>query len=141
MNASDLSKIAAKLPLSESVRKLNSIGEAGQRIVAPEPQVPRISTVEDNLNKTEKRFLNELRSRGYQNIGIQRITLRLAFDTRYTPDFDTGQDIGHTFWEVKGFMRDDARVKLYTAAAMFPYWTFVLVEWENGAWTETIVRP
>lgn len=102
------------------------------------------SEMERRLNKTEKRFLAVLRDRKYQTIGIQEITLRLAFDLRYTPDFHTfyaPTDL-FTFWEVKGgFEREDAAVKIKMAAARFPHWQFVKAVWEEGLWTETVVRP
>lgn len=95
---------------------------------------------EMKLNKTERRFLEVLRGRDYRHIGIQDITLRLGFDTRYTPDFSTvDQDGVFAFWEAKGFMRDDARVKLYVAAKQFPFFVFFMVRWENGQWNETLI--
>jgi hypothetical protein len=56
------------------------------------------------------------------------VTLKLGHDTRYTPDFLVvwaGGEI--TFDETKGWMRDDALVKLRVAARAFPYFTFRLV--------------
>lgn len=101
------------------------------------------SEMERRLNKTEKRFLAVLRSRNYKLIGIQEITLRLAFDLRYTPDFHTGYYGGSiTFWEVKGgFEREDARVKIKMAAAKFPHCQFIKAVWKDGLWTETVIRP
>lgn len=102
-----------------------------------------MSEAESRLNKTERRFLAELRSRTarYSYVGIQEITLRLGWDTRYTPDFNCVTDTNTVqFFEVKGFMRDDARVKLYTAAAKFPWFWFWLVKWKDGKWVETLVK-
>jgi hypothetical protein len=81
------------------------------------------------LNKTEKAFLRMLRG-GKQRrlIWIQAVTLRLGDDCRYTPDFMTLNHRGRTiFWEVKGFFRDDAKVKLKVAAHEFPQVRFVVV--------------
>src|SRR5689334_10683941 len=51
-----------------------------------------------------------------------RYTFKLADDTRYTPDFAVWlNDLTLRFDETKGFMRDDARVKLKVAASMFPH--------------------
>jgi hypothetical protein len=48
-----------------------------------------------------------------------------------------------TFYETKGFMRDDAIVKIKTAAKQFPMFTFVLVtrkkKSEGGAWVERVI--
>lgn len=100
-------------------------------------------TPEDRLNKTEREFLSRLRNDVYghmQHIGIQSLTFQLGFDCRYTPDFWTRMEGGDfRLWEVKGFMRDDARVKLITAARMFPFWTFVLVQKVKGEWRERII--
>lgn len=100
-------------------------------------------TPEDRLNKTEREFLSRLRNDVYghmQHIGIQSLTLQLGFDCRYTPDFWTRMQGGDfRLWEVKGFMRDDARVKIHAAARVFPFWTFVLVKKEKGEWVERII--
>jgi hypothetical protein len=69
------------------------------------------------LNKTEAAFLQYI-SQFYpaERIGIQDVTLHLANGCRYTPDFRVGW---HSFYEVKGHMRDDAAVKIKVAAARF----------------------
>jgi hypothetical protein len=53
---------------------------------------------------------------------FESYTFKLAHDTRYTPDFAVLlSDYTLEFWEVKGFMRDDANVKIKVAASMFPH--------------------
>ena len=53
---------------------------------------------------------------------FEAVTLKLADDTRYTPDFMvTKPDFEIQFIEVKGFWRDDAKVKIKVASAMFPF--------------------
>jgi hypothetical protein len=71
---------------------------------------------------------------------FEPVTLLIGFDCRYRPDF--GVKLSgfagdwHEFHEVKGFMRDDARVKLVVAASLFPSATFWLAtRARNGAWT------
>jgi hypothetical protein len=55
--------------------------------------------------------------------------LKLADATRYHPDFWVLENDGSmTFDETKGFMRDDANVKLKTAASMYPWFRFRLVQ-------------
>lgn len=100
------------------------------------------SKTEQRLNKTEQRFLKVLRTRGYRYVGIQDITLRLAWDTRYTPDFSTVSDFDNSIilWEVKGaYEREDAIIKLKMAATKFPWFVFMKAQWKNGDWIETMV--
>lgn len=105
----------------------------------------KISTTdEDRLNKTERRWLAELRSRPfYIFVGIQPITLKLAWVTRYTPDFVTVTDKGLiTCWEVKGsFVFEKAMYKPRACAGKFPFFQFCLAQWKGGKWTEKVIMP
>ena len=93
------------------------------------------SKEKEKLNKTEKQFLGFLMTKSYAWLGVQCITLKLADDCRYTPDFiSLDNDGAMTMWEVKGFMRDDALVKLKVAARNFPMFRFKLVHKENHGW-------
>jgi len=57
----------------------------------------------------------------------------IGFDCRYKPDFQVVMNDGTIeFHEVKGFMRDDANVKLKTAATTFPQYPFILVTWDKS---------
>ena len=102
----------------------------------------RKTTDEDRLNKTEAAFLAYLRASHVEHLAIQAITLKLADDCRYTVDF-TGIREGRLMaWEVKGFFRDDAKVKIRVAARMFPWILFVLVrKQKGGGWTLKEVNP
>lgn len=141
---------ASQSTVARNLRTLRGRLPAPEALPKPDaPSKPKVlaasgmSEAESRLNKTERRFLAELRSRTarYSYVGIQEITLRLGWDTRYTPDFNCVTDTNTVqFFEVKGFMRDDARVKLYTAAAKFPWFWFWLVKWEHGTWVETLVK-
>ena len=69
---------------------------------------------------------------------FERMTLKLADDTRYTPDFMVVLPDGEIrFDEVKGFMEDDAWVKFKVASEMFPF-SFRLVKKkakkDGGGW-------
>lgn len=56
---------------------------------------------------------------------FEAVTLKLAPDTRYTPDFLVVYPDGRqVIEEVKGRWEEDARVKVKVAAALFP-WEFV----------------
>lgn len=89
------------------------------------------------MNKLEQRYADILERQFQQGtikgFGFQRYTFRLADDTRFTPDFHvvTLDDVLE-FHETKGFMRDDAHVKLKVAAEMFPH-PFKLVTYEKEA--------
>ncbi|MCB0176527.1 MAG: hypothetical protein KDJ97_38870 [Anaerolineae bacterium] len=63
---------------------------------------------------------------------FESVKLRLADNTFYTPDFFVQRvDGSFEVHETKGFMRDDANVKLKVANEFFP-WTFYLVRKEVG---------
>lgn len=76
---------------------------------------------------------------------FESIKLRLANATWYTPDFAVygiGGEIG--FHEVKGFWRDDARIKFKVAAEQYPRHTFVAVQKlrkkQGGGWKVEVLR-
>lgn len=97
------------------------------------------------MNKTEARYAEILEARkrlgeiaGYWFEGI---TLRLADDVRYTPDFLVQVANGELeVHEVKGFLRDDARIKFQVAARAFPF-RVVLVKSERGHFHISEVAP
>ncbi len=70
---------------------------------------------------------------------FQPVKLRLADRTFYEPDFRViALDGTIEMHETKGFMEDDAAVKLKVAAEQHPY-RFVLVRKLKGVWSETPV--
>lgn len=78
------------------------------------------------MNKTERAYslhLDGLIRRGeIVAWKFEGLTLKLAKDTRYTPDFLVQlNDDALECHEVKGFWRDDAKVKIKVAAAMYPF--------------------
>lgn len=101
----------------------------------------RPTTDEAKLNKMERQWLEVLRGRSFDWIGIQPFGLKLADNCRYHPDFVTLANGQLTAFETKGFMRDDALVKLKMAARLFPFIRFVLVTREKQNWVEKEVRP
>lgn len=102
----------------------------------------RPTTDEAKLNKTERAFLAYLRSFPDSVVGIQNITLKLGDDCRYTPDFwEVGSGATFTFFEVKGFWRDDARVKIKVAARLFPWAKFVAVQRNKTCWDFETIKP
>jgi len=72
---------------------------------------------------------------------FEGITLKLADDVRYTPDFAIMEADGMiSFHETKGYMRDDARIKLRVAAVMYPFEFYLVQQKDGGAWTVEHVR-
>lgn len=71
---------------------------------------------------------------------FESVTLVLADDVRYTPDFAVEKDGCIEFHEVKGFMRDDSRVKIRVAAKLYPWFRFVLVRKEKGEFIKEEMR-
>ena len=107
----------------------------------PLPDVPPPPSMapKDGMNKLERAFWERLRDAYGYRASREPITLKLAGRTRYTPDFMSymGLKKGEyacTFWEVKGFMRDDAAVKLKVAASMYLVFDFVLVTRVKRKW-------
>lgn len=88
------------------------------------------------LNKTEEAWRLELEARFPDRPArVQAVTLLLGNGVRYTPDFfldpvlpaeDVEACQAYAF-EVKGFMRDDAAVKLKVAASLHRWIRFFLV--------------
>ena len=114
---------------------------AGQPVVAK--AVIRATTDEAKLNRTERAWLQVLGAMGkFAKIRVQSITLKIGHDTRYTADFQTtGHDGVVTFWEVKGFYRDDARVKMQVVARQFSEFKFMLVYKKGKGWITEEVKP
>ena len=68
---------------------------------------------------------------------FEGVTLKLADGCRFTPDFAVQlPDETVEIHEVKGFWRDDAKIKLKVAVEMYPIFRFVVVKRVRGAWVE-----
>jgi hypothetical protein len=115
-------------------------------IGAPKPRLRQSRG--ERLNKTERAFLAHLQTQFNPRwIYSQAVTLQIANGCRYTPDFliFVGQDIDNLqlrAYEVKGFMRDDAAVKIKVAARAFPAIRFFLAtKRKGGGWVVEPVYP
>ena len=121
--------------LAEHYRQLKT-----PQTVEPPTEEPRLPAPKSRMNKWESAYAQELemqRRTGYIVwFAFEPLKLRLAESTFYTPDFivirsrmdSTGAwSTGWEAHEVKGFWREDARVKIKVAAVMFPYLKFVAV--------------
>jgi hypothetical protein len=93
------------------------------------------------MNRTEARFLGFLQA--LQREGVvawvsdhEPMRLKLADGARYTPDFASiGRDGKLSFWEIKGFQREAAAVRIKVAAEKYPWATFTTVKWERQKWS------
>ena len=88
------------------------------------------------MNKTEAAFATVL---GLDPKVIswkfEPFKLRLAKGCYYSPDFFVVTREGEPIiYEVKGFWRDDARVKIKTAAEKFREFRFIAVQRKKGQW-------
>jgi hypothetical protein len=100
-----------------------AIAETAKRVTRRRKKTP-------NKLETEFRQRLELAKRDGQLVdyGYERITLKLAHDTRLTPDYDAITSDGRlSFFEVKGpHQWEDSWVKLKVAAALYPHFAFHL---------------
>ncbi len=94
------------------------------------------------MNGLEARYARHLE--GLRRAGrvvcwrYEAVTLRLADNTSYKPDFFLLLADGAVgFHETKGFWRGAGRVKIKVAAAQFPWFFFTAVQWDRKArlWT------
>lgn len=89
------------------------------------------------MNGLETRYSLRLKdhvTRGFiQDWRFEAINLRLADNTFYRPDFLViGRHGQIEFHETKGFWREDARVKIKVATALFPWFAFWGIQEKNG---------
>lgn len=96
------------------------------------------------MNKWESAYAQHLEARKLNgeivSYTYESIKFKLADLTYYTPDFFILFPDGSVeLHEVKGFWRDDARVKIKVVAKTFPMFTFIIVTKDSGAWIWTKV--
>ena len=99
------------------------------------------------LNKTEQSYANYLSN--LQAVGgilwhkFEGIKLRLADNTFFSPDFAVMMPDGQIhIKEVKGYMMDDANVKIKVASDQYPFRFFIVrarSKKDGGGWIETEV--
>lgn len=66
----------------------------------------------------------------------EAVKLKLADHTFYTPDFVIQlANLELEFHETKGWMRDDANVKIKVAAEQYPLFRFVLCKKDKSGWS------
>ena len=103
-------------------------------------QLPNLAPAQlRGMNRTEAAYAEQLEADRLAGIvaswRYEAIKLRLADKTWYTPDFFVITTAGGIdMVEVKGWWRDDARVKIKVAAEMYPEFRFRAVSRTGGGW-------
>ncbi len=97
-----------------------------------------------HMNKTEADYaahLERLRLSGDVDwFRFEGVKLRLADKTFLTVDFSVLAADGQLeMHEVKGFMQDDANVKLKVAADQYPFVFKVIRKGKGGVWDVTVI--
>lgn len=137
----------------EIVNGKAKVAGQGQRRNGSRPNAAPVAATPEGLDgsgnpkydsKLEAAFHQHLLARKqlgeFQTVLFHAITLTLAKDTRYTPDFLCRTAQGEiVLYETKGFMREAARVRLNVAASIFSWWRFVLVTKCKGQWIEKTI--
>ena len=99
----------------------------------------------EGANKLETAYGQHLallkRTGVIQDFRYEGMKLRLANKTFYTPDFMVITDEHMEFHETKGWMCDDANVKLKVAATRFPWFRFILVTKEGKSFNSKLISP
>ena len=96
------------------------------------------------MNKTEARYaaiLDIYKRKGeILDWEFEGVTLKLADDSRYTPDFAITLYGGHIrFVETKGgFIREAALVRFKVAKSKWKAFDFQLWQWKSGDWTHLL---
>lgn len=111
----------------------------------PKAEKPKPIIPESVMNKTEAKFAEYLEQlkhlREIVDWRFEPIKFVLARNVKgrrnatvYIPDFLAIYPDHFTFFEVKGFYRDDAIVKSKVAAEMYPWFNWQVVKLKKGEW-------
>ena len=105
--------------------------------------IQKVKVEKPKMNKLETRYAQYLEALKFageiRDFRFEPFRLKLAKDCTYCPDFFVvTRDGEFQVHECKGFMRDDAAVKLKVAAENFHWWQFKVIRWVKGQWE---VRP
>lgn len=100
---------------------------------------PRTRPIPGTMNKLEQDYAAYLHTLLFAgeilSYRFEAVKFRLADRTFYTPDFMVVYPDRIEFHETKGFMEEDANVKLKVVAENFTEFQFVLVKREKKVWT------
>lgn len=137
---------------TEAVEAPGSLGVGASEVKSNDAPTPPASSLRARvqqhkpgvMNKTEQAYADLLEQEKRDGLivwyGFECVTLKLADDCRYTPDFMVITAEGYVeFREVKGgFIRDDSKVKIRVAAEKFSLFSFrmfqKLSKKDGGGW-------
>lgn len=136
---------AAMVAAGATVKTVNAAALTGEAPVGM-PQARGVVVRPTRMNKTESAYAVHLdarrQAREVAAYWFGSVKLRLADKTWYHPDFLVLLADGRLeMHETKGFMRDDAAVKVKTAAEVYPLFHFYLVRRVRGGWDVRLVAP
>jgi len=95
-------------------------------------------TPQNKMNRTEAAYADRLEN--MKHVGIimdyvfEPFKFVLANRTTYTPDFLVVFKDRFEIHEVKGFWRDDARVKIKVTAEKFKWFKFIAIQYKRKQW-------
>lgn len=99
---------------------------------------PRQASFIYGMNKTEANYAYQLemlkKAEQILEWRFEPLKFKLATRTFYTPDFLVVKEECLEIHEVKGFWKDDARVKIKVAAQMYPWFKWAAVQWKRKQW-------
>jgi hypothetical protein len=131
---------------ADHLAKTGAPGARSSSDTSAPPFLPAFGAIADpyeGMNKLERAYAEHLEAERGRSIvwwAYESIKLRLADRTTYTPDFFVQMISGAIeVRETKGFMRDDAAVKLKVAAELYPFRFFLVRKGKNGSWSETAI--
>lgn len=104
------------------------------------PTLLHVPVPAPRMNKTEAAWAAVLEAQrvagALREWHFEALTLKLAHDCRYTPDFLVIRADGTVeLHEVKGFWRDDAKVKTRVAARLYPFPILAVSRDGRTGWT------
>ena len=99
---------------------------------------PRPRHAPGKMNKTEAAYSQYLEARKHLREIVdwrfEPVKFKLADKTYYTPDFMVIYQDRISYHEIKGFARDDWRVKWKVCVEQFPWFEWVIVKSIKGQW-------
>lgn len=119
----------------------------GGKSSIPAIHPPAVSAApDDGMNKLERSFwgrLKEAKAAGiFREVYEHPMKLRVINNRYYIPDFVAEPKLGRiTVFETKGYMREDAALKLLAAAERYRCFAWVLVQKDRGRWRCIEVTP
>ncbi len=137
----DILALANKLDPCQRASVLRQLGEpqSGPVYIQGQTSKPAPTPRRGRMNKLEAAYADLLeiskRQGGIKRYYFEGIKLRLGDGSWYTPDFLViNHDRRIELYEIKGFWREAARVRIRVAATLYPHFTFVGVQRVKGEW-------